>query len=43
MRHFEVAQLLLAKGADDTIRNNEGRLPRDYCSSAEWKRLKQRD
>jgi len=36
MGHFSVARLLLARGADQTIRNNEGKLPRDYCSSIEW-------
>jgi ankyrin repeat protein len=36
MRHFALARFLLARGADQIIRNNEGKLPRDYCASNEW-------
>jgi len=36
MRHFSVARLLLARGASQTLKNNEGKLPRDYCSPKEW-------
>ena len=36
MSHFSVARLLLSRGADQSIRNNDGKLPRDCCSSIEW-------
>jgi ankyrin repeat protein len=33
MGHFSMARLLLARGADQSIRNNAGKLARDCCSS----------
>jgi len=37
--NFSVARLLIERGADQTIRNNERKLPRDYCWSGEWEGL----
>jgi hypothetical protein len=39
MGHFGIARLLVERGADQTIRNNEGKLARDYCWEGEWKGL----
>jgi len=39
MGHFEVARLLINRGADQTIRNNEGKLARDCCWEGEWQGL----
>jgi ankyrin repeat protein len=36
MGHFGIARLLIERGADQTIRNLEGRLARDYCWEGEW-------
>jgi len=36
MSHFHVARRLVALGADQTTRNNEGKLARDLCWSEEW-------
>lgn len=36
MGEFAVARLLLANGADPTIRNAEGKLARDLCWEGEW-------
>ena len=39
MGHFGVARLLINRGANQSIRNNEGKLARDYCADGEWKGL----
>ena len=39
MGHFEVARLLINRSADQTIRNSEGKLARDYCWEGEWQGL----
>jgi hypothetical protein len=39
MGHFELARLLISRGADQTIRNNEGKLARDCCWEGEWQGL----
>jgi ankyrin repeat protein len=36
MGHFNVARLLIHRGADQSRRNHEGKLARDYCSNDEW-------
>lgn len=36
MGHFAIARLLIGRGANQRIRNNEGKLPRDYCWNGEW-------
>jgi ankyrin repeat protein len=36
MGHFGVARLLISRGADQAVRDGEGKLARDYCSSIEW-------
>jgi ankyrin repeat protein len=39
MGHFGVARVLIGRGANQCIRNNEGKLARDYCHDGEWKGL----
>jgi ankyrin repeat protein len=39
MGHFGIARLLIARGADQAIRNDEGKLARDYCWNEEWQGL----
>jgi hypothetical protein len=39
MGNFGVARLLIRRGADQSIRNEEGKLPRDLCWSGEWEGL----
>ena len=39
MGEFTVARLLIARGANRDIRNDEGKLARDYCWEGEWKGL----
>lgn len=39
MGHFAIVRLLVARGANQQIRNDEGKLPRDYCWSEEWAAL----
>jgi ankyrin repeat protein len=39
MGEFAVARLLIARGANKNIRNDEGKLARDYCWEGEWKGL----
>jgi ankyrin repeat protein len=36
MGEFAIARLLLAHGADPTVRNQEGKLAKDLCWEAEW-------
>jgi ankyrin repeat protein len=33
---FEIARLLVARGADQEARNTEGKKPRDLCWEGEW-------
>jgi ankyrin repeat protein len=33
---FEIARLLVARGANQASRNAEGKLPRDLCWEGEW-------
>ena len=39
MGHFGVARLLIARGANQTFQNGEGKLARDYCHNSEWAEL----
>ena len=39
MGNFGVARFLIRRGADQSIRNDEGKLPRDLCWSGEWEGL----
>jgi hypothetical protein len=39
MREFGVARLLLNRGANKSIRNDEGKLARDYCPNDECRDL----
>ncbi len=39
MGHFEIAKRLISAGADQTIQNDEGKLPKDMCWEGEWKNL----
>jgi hypothetical protein len=36
MSEFGIAKRLVELGADQTVRNNEGKLARDLCWSGEW-------
>jgi ankyrin repeat protein len=37
MGHFGIVRLLIDRGANQTIRNSEGKFARDYCWEGEWK------
>jgi hypothetical protein len=39
MANFGLARLLIGRGANQTIRNDEGKLPRDLCWTGEWEGL----
>ena len=39
MGHFGLARWLIRRGANQCIRNDEGKLPRDLCWSGEWEGL----
>jgi ankyrin repeat protein len=39
MGNFGVARLLVRRGADQSIRNDKGELPRELCWSGEWEGL----
>jgi hypothetical protein len=39
MGNFGVARLLIRRGADQSIRNDQGELPRELCWSGEWEGL----
>jgi hypothetical protein len=39
MGHFDIVRLLINRGADQSIRNGTGQLPRDLCWSGEWEGL----
>ncbi len=39
MGEFGVARLLISRGANKNIRNDEGKIARDYCWNGEWRDL----
>jgi len=39
MGHFGLARWLIRRGANQSIRNDDGKLPRDLCWSGEWEGL----
>lgn len=39
MGHFEIARRLITAGADQSIRNDEDKLPREMCWEGEWESL----
>jgi hypothetical protein len=39
MGNFRIARLLTGRGANQSIRNNDGQLPRDLCWSGAWEGL----